>query len=390
MVIERGLPPDLVQRVRQRLVAERADPQPANLARAVRAEAGGVIDDAQMLTMLRSLGEELTGSGPLTTLLADPATTDVVVNGPADVRVDRGSGWEPAGVTFDDEAAVARLARRLAASAGARLDDAHPYADGQLPDGTRLHAVLPPVAAAGTCLSLRVLRPAAFDLAELNRLGLFPGVALSAIRVILAARLAVLISGGTGSGKTTLLTAMLGAVDPRERIVLVEDAAELRPTHPHVVRLVARAANVEGVGAIGLSELVRQALRMRPDRLVVGEVRGIEVIDLLGALGTGHEGGAGTIHANGAAEVPVRIAALAATGGLGPDAAHAQLAGAVQVVLHLRRDDGRRRVADIAVLIAGPDGRVRVLSAIADGRPTAEGGPLLAKLLAARGLAAPW
>lgn len=392
MILARGrrLPDGLVEAVQRRLAADRAAPTPAGLADAVRAELAGVVDDAMMVDLIRGLEQELTGCGPLTALLADPLTTDVVVNGPHDVRVDRGRGWEDAGVRFDDEAAVQRLARRLAVAAGARLDDAHPYVDGHLADGTRLHAVLPPVAAAGTCLSLRVLRPAGFGLEALATAGLFPGVAEPVLRAMIAARLAFLVSGGTGSGKTTLLGALLSAVDIGERIVTVEDAEELRPVHPHVVRLVSRVANVEGVGAIGMAELVRQALRMRPDRLVVGEVRGVEVVDMLAALSTGHDGGAGTVHANSAADVPARIEALALTGGMTRPAAHAQLAGAVQVVLHLRRDAGLRRLAEIAVLTPDGGGIVRAVPAVVEGRPTGAGVDLLAGLLRARGIAVPW
>jgi pilus assembly protein CpaF len=385
-----ALPPGLVDAVQRRLAAGHLLPEPAVLARVVREETAGVIDDARMVDLILGLERELTGCGPLTVLLADPATTDVVVNAPDDVRVDRGGGWQRTGIRFADEAAVGRLARRLAAMAGARLDDARPYVDGRLPDGTRLHAVLPPVAAGGTCLSLRVLRPARYDLAALAGAGLFPGVSEPALRAILAARLAFLVSGGTGSGKTTLLGALLSEVSPDERIVTVEDAAELRPVHPHVVRLVARAANVEGAGVVSLAELVRQALRMRPDRIVVGEVRGEEVVWLLSALSTGHEGGAGTVHANSARDVPARIAALAQAAGLGREAAHAQLAGAVQVILFLTRRTGIRRLADIAVLMPDPDGTVRAVSAITDGRPTPDGGPLLAELLRTRGVTAPW
>jgi pilus assembly protein CpaF len=385
-----ALPAGLVDAVQRRLAAEHLPPEPAVLARLVRAEISGVIDDARMVDVILGLERELIGSGPLTALLADPATTDVVVNAPDDVRVDRGAGWQRTDVRFADDAAVGRLARRLAAMAGARLDDARPYVDGRLPDGTRLHAVLPPVAAAGACLSLRVLRPARFDLDALAAAGLFPGVAGPALRAILAARLAFLVCGGTGSGKTTLLSALLSAVSDAERIVTVEDADELRPRHPHVVRLVARAANVEGVGAIDLAELVRQALRMRPDRIVVGEVRGREITDLLSALSTGHEGGAGTLHANNARDVPARIAALAQAGGLSRSAAHAQLAGAVQVVLHLTRRSGARRLTEIAVLEPGSDGLVRALPAIVDGSPELDGSRRLASLLRDRGVPIPW
>jgi pilus assembly protein CpaF len=304
--------------------------------------------------------------------------------------VDRGSGWQDAGARFADEAAVQRLARRLATAAGRRLDDAHPHVDARLTDGTRLHAVLAPVAASGTCLSLRVLRPVRHDLAALERSGSLPGVCGAALVAMLRARLAFLVSGGTGSGKTTLLSALLAAISPGERLVTVEDAEELAPPHPHLVRMVARPANVEGAGAISLRELVRQALRMRPDRIVVGEVRGAEVVDLLAALNTGHDGGAGTVHANTAADVPARLEALAALGGVGRDALHAQLSSAVQVILHVHRGPGGRVLQEIAALTRADDGRTRVCAAVVNGVITEPGATVLSRMLHDRGVPAPW
>jgi pilus assembly protein CpaF len=187
-----------------------------------------------------------------------------------------------------------------------------------------------------------------------------------------------------------LLSALLAAVPAGERLVTVEDAEELRPPHPHLVRMVARQANVEGAGAISLRELVRQALRMRPDRIVVGEVRGAEVVDLLAALNTGHDGGAGTVHANTAADVPARLEALAALGGIGRDALHAQLAGAVQVILHMSRHPSGRVLQEIAAVTRGPDGRTDVRPAIIGGRAVEPGAAVLARLLGNRGVDAPW
>lgn len=388
--VEELLPAALIERVQRRLADRGESPDPRALAAALRAESTVLTSDAQMLWLIRQLQRELVGAGPLADLLADPDTTDVVVNGPADVRVDRGAGWEAAPVRFADDAAVQRLARRLATAAGRRLDDAHPHVDARLADGTRLHAVLAPVAASGTCLSLRVLRPARHDLAALAAAGSLPGCVAAVLRAVVDARLAFLVSGGTGSGKTTLLSAMLAAVPDDERVVTVEDAEELRPPHPHLVRLVARPANVEGAGTISLRDLVRQALRMRPDRLVVGEVRGAEVVDLLAALNTGHEGGAGTVHANTAGDVPARLEALAAPAGVGRAALHAQLAGAVQVVLHVRRAGRQRELAEIAVLGRGAGGWVRAEPAVVDGRPVDAGGAGLAALLARHGQARPW
>ncbi|WP_255498283.1 ATPase, T2SS/T4P/T4SS family [Nakamurella sp. PAMC28650] len=274
MTVPAGVAPallteQLIESIQRRLARERSEPTGVALARALRAETSVLVTDAEMLKLIRQLERELVGTGPLAELLADPQTTDVVVNSPDDVRVDRGAGWERTPVTFADEAAVQRLARRLASLAGQRLDEAQPFVDARLADGTRLHAVIPPLAASGSCLSLRVLRPTTHDLQALSDAGTLPGVAPAVVRAVLTARLAFLVSGGTGSGKTTLLGAMLAAVDPAERLVTVEDAEELRPPHPHLIRLVARAANVEGAGNVQLRQLVRQALRMRPDRIVV-------------------------------------------------------------------------------------------------------------------------
>jgi pilus assembly protein CpaF len=248
----------------------------------------------------------------------------------------------------------------------------------------RLHAVLPPVAAEGTCLSLRVLRPATQDLAALTAAGAIEPQAAALLDDIIAARLAFLVCGGTGAGKTTLLAAMLGAVSPDERIVCVEDAAELAPRHPHLVKLVARCANVEGVGEVPVRQLVRQALRMRPDRIVVGEVRGAEVVDLLAALNTGHDGGAGTVHANNPGEVPARLEALGALGGLDRAALHSQLAAAIQVLLHVARDRaGRRRLSEIAMLRQA-EGRVHAVTVWHADRGATDDAADLGRLLRSR------
>ncbi|GAA0496684.1 TadA family conjugal transfer-associated ATPase [Streptomyces olivaceiscleroticus] len=373
----------LLDAVRLRLARAGAEPTPARVAVALREE-GRLLGDAEVLGVVTALRSEMIGSGPLEPLLAAPDVTDVLVTAPDEVWVDRGGGLRRADVHFPDAAAVRRLAQRLAAVAGRRLDDAHPWVDARLPDGTRLHAVLPPVAVGSTCLSLRVLRPKAFTLDELAAAGTVPPGGDRLLRSILAARLSFLISGGTGSGKTTLLSALLGLVGEEERIVLAEDSAELRPDHPHVVRLETRPANQEGAGLVTLRDLVRQALRMRPDRLVVGEVRGPEVTDLLAALNTGHEGGCGTVHANAAADVPTRLEALGSTAGLDRAALHSQLAAALSVVLHLERDRaGRRRIAEIHVLDRAPSGLVTTTPAALwhpAGFRRAEGWPRLTEL----------
>lgn len=281
----------LLDAVRRRLAESGAEPTPARVAAALRAQ-GRLLGDEEVLGAAAELRSELVGAGPLEPLLADAEVTDVLVAAPDRVWVDRGGGLELTGVTFADAGAVRRLAQRLAAVAGRRLDDARPWVDARMPDGTRLHAVLPPVSVGSACLSLRVVRPRAFTLEELVAAGTLPPGGQRLLRDMVEARLSFLVSGGTGTGKTTLLSALLGLVGPGERIVLAEDSAELRPDHPHVVRLETRPANQEGAGLVTLADLVRQALRMRPDRLVVGEVRGAEVADLLAALNTGHEGAA--------------------------------------------------------------------------------------------------
>lgn len=359
-----GASAELLDGVRQWLAESGAEPTPARVAQALR-EQGRVLGDAEVLGAAEQLRSELIGSGPLEPLLADPTVTDVLVSAPDRVWVDRGGGLERAAVAFPDAPAVRRLAQRLAAVAGRRLDDARPWVDARLPDGTRLHAVLPPVAVGCTCLSLRVVRPRAFTLGELVAAGTVPPGGDRVLRALVEARLSFLISGGTGSGKTTLLSVLLGLVGPGERIVLAEDSAELRPDHPHVVRLESRPANQEGAGLVTLEDLVRQALRMRPDRLVVGEVRGAEVVHLLAALNTGHEGGCGTVHANAAADVPARLEALGTAAGLDRAALHSQLAAALSVVLHLVRDrSGRRRIAEVRVLERDASGLVRTVPAL--------------------------
>ncbi|MFE3766313.1 TadA family conjugal transfer-associated ATPase [Streptomyces sp. NPDC059104] len=354
----------LLDAVRQHLAETGAEPTPARVVAALRAQ-GRLLGDAEVLGVAAELRSELVGAGPLERLLADPEVTDVLVAAPDRVWVDRGGGLELTEVTFADAEAVRRLAQRLAAVAGRRLDDARPWVDARMPDGTRLHAVLPPVAVGSACLSLRVVRPKAFTLDELVAAGTLPPGGQRLLRAMVEARLSFLVSGGTGTGKTTLLSALLGLVGPGERIVLAEDSAELRPDHPHVVRMETRPANQEGAGLVTLADLVRQALRMRPDRLVVGEVRGPEVADLLAALNTGHEGGCGTVHANAAAHVPARLEALGTAAGLDRAALHSQLAAALTLVVHLVRDRaGRRRVAEVHVLERDPAGLVVTVPAL--------------------------
>jgi len=262
----RGAVPAVLDAVRAELV-ERGGPHgPAEIAAAIRAT-GRVRGDREVALVV-TLQAELTGAGPLEPLLKEVGVTDVLVNAPDQVWVDRGRGLELTGVSFGDEAAVRRLAQRLAAQAGRRLDEASPWVDARLPDGSRLHAVLPPIAVAGTAISLRVPPRRTFTLAELVTAGSFPAAGAALLRRLVTSGAGFLLSGGTGSGKTTLLSCLLGEVPAGHRVVVIEDSRELVPTHPHVVSLQGRPPNVEGSGGVRLADLVRQALRMRPDRVV--------------------------------------------------------------------------------------------------------------------------
>ncbi len=330
------------------------------------------------------LRADVFGAGPLEPLLVVPGVTDVLVNGVAGVWIDRGAGLERAPVEVGDAAAVRRLAVRLATRAGRRLDETSPFVDGLLPGGVRLHALLPPLVDGAAHISLRVPRREPPALSHLAESGTCCPEGLAVLRRIIAARVAFVISGGTGSGKTTLLASMLAEVAAVERIVVVEDVRELQIDHPHVVRLESRAPNVEGRGEITLSTLVRQSLRMRPDRLVVGEVRGAEVRELLSALNTGHEGGCGTVHANASGDVLARFEALGALAAMSGGAVRSQLASAVKVVIHVRREGLDRVVAEIGV-IGWVGDRLRVVPAMRredDRLRPVEGWPVLAALLA--------
>lgn len=376
----------LVERVRRRLVDDGVtrSPDAARVAAALRDE-GVVLGDESLLHLVGTLRDELGGLGPLQSLVVDPQVTDVLVNGPNEVWVDRGRGLERSAVGFGDQDAVTRLAQRLASLAGRRLDEASPYVDARLSDGTRLHAVIPPISSDGALISLRIPHRGGFDLADLVRLGTVDELGALWLRAIIDARLAFLVSGGTGSGKTTLLATLLEMVEPAQRILLVEDSAELRPRHPHIVRLEARPANLEGAGQVTLRDLVRQALRMRPDRVVVGEVRGAEVVDLLAAMNTGHEGGCGTVHANSPADVPARLEALGLMAGLPRDAVHALISAGVHVIIHLQRSP--RAVSEVHVVERLHGLAITVPSLVREGHRLvpAEGAGRLASLITAAG-----
>lgn len=331
------------------LIRRGATPSVPTIGQVARAESVR-LGDRGVRRREHELRSALVGLGPLEPVVADPSVTDVLVNGDGQVWVDRGEGVERAPVVVGDPVDVRRLATRLAGLAGRRLDDAQPWVDGLLPDGSRLHAVLPPLVVGGAHVSLRIPRHRHRDLDDLVGTGMLDDETAERLRQAVAQRRSVVVSGGTGTGKTTLLAAMLACVPADERILLVEDVAEMSVDHPHTVRLQSRSANTEGVGRVSLDELVRQALRMRPDRLVVGEVRGPEVRELLMALNTGHEGGCGTVHANAAVDVPARLEALGTLAGMAPEVTRAQVALAVDLVVHLRRGPRGRRVEEVVAM----------------------------------------
>lgn len=323
---------------------------------------GRVLGAAATLELTSRLRDHVDGLGPLQPLVA-PGVTDLLVNDDGTVWVDDTTGLHRASVHL--ESGQARdLAVRLATAGGRRLDDAVPWADAHLPSGIRFHAVLPPLSPGGAILSLRLPSSTRLDLEDLERFGAIDSATREVLQAIVAARVPFLITGGTGTGKSTLLAAMLREAPPGERIVIVEDVLELAVDHPHVVHLQSRHANSEGAGAVDLTALVRQSLRMRPDRVVLGECRGGEVRELLQALNTGHEGGCGTVHANTARDVPARLEALGALGGLDRGALAAQVASALEVVVHLARRDGVRVLEEIALLHRGDDGMLRTSTAL--------------------------
>lgn len=303
---------------------------------------------------LEELDARLNGLGEvLAPLLRLPGITDILVNSTR-VWVDCGQGVEPIDDGFSSEEEVRALAITMAAICGKRLDDAVPIVDGILPMGVRVHAVIPPLSGEGTIISLRIPARGGLTLEQMRKGASIDDTTQQILSRMLDVRCNVLISGATGSGKTTLLSALLSSISVNERLICIEEMSELHPAHPHVVHLQARQANTQGRGEVSLSELVRAAMRMRPDRIILGECRGGEVRDIMSALNTGHRGSFATIHANTPAEVPARLSALGALAGMSAEATHVQARAAFDLVVHMERSMGSygntgRRVAQIGV-----------------------------------------
>jgi pilus assembly protein CpaF len=290
------------------------------------------------------------GLGPLEDLLADPAVEEVMVNGPSQVYIERGGRLEPAGIRFAGEEELRNAIERILAPLGRRIDELSPMVDARLADGSRVNVVIPPLAIDGPALSIRRFGARRPGPRELLELGTLTAVQYELLESAVAARRSILVSGGTGSGKTTLLNSLSSFIAANERVVTIEDAAELRLQQPHVVRLESRPASVEGRGEVTIRDLLRNALRMRPDRIVIGEVRGGEALDLLTALNTGHDGALSTVHASSSADAISRLETLALMAGLGlpHEAIAEQVRRGIDLVVHMeRRPDGLRRVSEI-------------------------------------------
>ena len=361
--------------LRERLLAN-AGEDDGDLSGRIRAlvdREAGVLSEDRRADLVARIAERAFGLGPLEPLLADPAVDEIMVCGTAPVWIERRGRLEPTGVRFEDEASLRDAIERILAPLGRRADEAEPLADARLPDGSRINVVLPPLALDGPALTIRRFRRTGFSPEDLVANGTLTRPLLDFLARAVRARATILVCGGTGSGKTTTLNALSSFAGEGERIVTIEDAAELQLRQPHVVRLEARPPNLEGRGEVTIRRLVRNALRMRPDRIIVGEVRGAEALDMLTALSTGHDGSLCTVHAGSPAEALRRIEVLALMSDLGlPHAAiREQIADAFDlVVCQARTADGARRVVAVAEVVrvaAGP--AARELYAWRDGAP---------------------
>jgi pilus assembly protein CpaF len=332
-----------------------------------------LLDASSRAQLVAMVAERSFGLGPLEPLLRDSAVDEVMVNGPGAVWVERAGRVEATGVEFGSEAELRHAIERILAPLGRRVDEACPLVDARLPDGSRVNAIIPPLALDGPVLTIRRFRRRGFSAAELVAAGSLEAPLRDFLASCVRARVNLLVSGGTGSGKTTTLNALSGFIDSGERIVTVEDAAELRLRQPHVIRLESRPPNLEGRGEVTIRDLVRNALRMRPDRIVVGEVRGAEALDMLAAMTTGHDGSLSTVHAGSPQEALARVETLAlmADVALPHAAVREQVASAIDVIVHQARGpDGRRAVTAVSEVVRR-DGAplARELYCLRDGRP---------------------
>ncbi|MDP3867968.1 CpaF family protein [Phenylobacterium sp.] len=287
-----------------------------------------VLNTAELEDLGSSVYDEMMGLGPLEPLLKDDSINDILINGPFQVYVERRGELEPTAVRFRDNDHLLRIVNRIVAGVGRRIDESQPMVDARLPDGSRVNAAIAPIAIDGACVSIRKFSKKPYTLEKLVDVGAMPQCVADFLHGAIKARVSTVISGGTGSGKTTLLNALSAAISHKERLITIEDAAELQMQQPHIVRLETRPPNIEGKGEIRQRELVKNALRMRPDRVILGEVRGEEAFDMLQAMNTGHEGSMATIHANTPRDAITRLEQMVAMSGmkLSPEAVRGQIA----------------------------------------------------------------
>jgi pilus assembly protein CpaF len=321
---------------------------------------------SQRQFVIRRIEDEVMGHGPLEPLLADPTVSDILVNGPHQVYVERRGKLELTDVRFNDDAHLINIIDRIVSAVGRRVDESSPMVDARLKDGSRVNAIIPPLALDGPMLSIRRFAIELLSVDDLIRLGTLDDATARVLRAVVKSRLNVVISGGTGAGKTTLLNILSGFVPETERVVTIEDSAELQLQQPHVVRLETRPPNIEGKGAVAQRDLVRNSLRMRPDRIIVGEVRGAEALDMLQAMNTGHDGSLTTVHANSPRDALSRIETMITMAGIAfpIKAMRAQMASALHVIVQVSRDeDGRRRVVSVQE-INGMEGDIITMSEI--------------------------
>src|SRR5437764_220096 len=333
------------------------------------------LNHAERKQLVSDVLDELLGLGPLEPLLKDPTITDILVNGSDHVFIERYGVLEPSPVRFKDEKHLLRIIQKIVSGVGRRIDESSPMVDARLADGSRVNAVVPPLALDGSLLSIRKFARVPISIDRLIELGSIPIQVAEVLKAIVGSRRNVLISGGTGSGKTTLLNAMSAFIDDRERIVTIEDSAELQLQQDHVVRLETRPPNIEGKGEIGQRELVKNALRMRPDRIILGEVRAGEAFDMLQAMNTGQDGSMTPVHANASRDALSRVEQMIGMSGIDvpPRSARAQIATAINVVIQVARlSDGRRKLVGLAEL-TGMEGEVVTMQDIFRFRQTGIG-----------------
>jgi pilus assembly protein CpaF len=349
---------NVLEQVQAACIKARVEPNAESISKIVRTLYPAT-SQTDLVELVDDVLSSIYGLGPLEELLFLPNLTDILVNRFDDVWIDRGNGLEKTDVRFNSELAAQEFAKRIATRGHRRLDEAQPFVDIQTDAGLRFHAVLPPISLGGVAISIRTPARYPLTLEDMLAAGNLNEEKYFAINEVVDSQKSFIVSGGTGSGKTTLLAAMLAKVVPIQRIVLIEDSAELSIPHPHVVSVQSRLANSEGAGGVSMTDLVRQALRMRPDRIIVGEVRGPEISDLLLALNTGHKGSATTIHADEAASVPTRIEALGLLAGLPREAIHAQMYSAFDIVIQMKSGrDEKRGIAELARFVRAADGTV--------------------------------